>query len=307
MNGHTTNQDLGETSGFVLPPNNSADSIFVHDLKTDIWLPSLYIPQLLKEPLDDDETPVTMFSYRDLSFLLFFRGQHNNSRIASELLSLLENRLSEFCGTYASNENESISTQALFAGEPGMDIIYVDRQDNSFLLLSQYDLSSNNFRRKANTTSPNDNNNNNLAAKGLFGIGFKIKENCEREKDVTSTVKSTYHMNLLDCRHKLAAHLPLDVMLAFDDMFNEIGRLSCRQNILKEPQLSLDERNYERNDYRKRTVELCTYLPQGWVYGRACESRELYVLLDTNLFVTISDVTKAVSRVRERMLNDKLL
>lgn len=33
---------------------------------------------------------------------------------------------------------------------------------------------------------------------------------------------------------------------------------------------------------------------------------ELYVLLDTRKFVTISDVTKAVTRVRGRILNDKL-
>jgi hypothetical protein len=97
------------------------------------------------------------------------------------------------------------------------------------------------------------------------------------------------------------------VMLAFDDMFNEIGRLCCRPNILKAAQNNSHGEGTDNTANPNKTVELCTYLPQGWVYGRACRSRELYVLLDTGKFVTISDVTKAVTRVRERILNDKLL
>jgi hypothetical protein len=323
MNGDTTNHNSQhETKGFVTPPNASdkdqaTNSIFVWDLKSEAWLPCIFIPRMLNESLayshDDPNTgtPITLFKYGDFSILLFFNGQYSDEKFASEMLSLAANRFSGFCDEYSAAESKSVPAvdlqsnkqiirENMFLGEPGMDIIFVDREDNTFLLLSQHDLSSNYFHRKTNTTSLNDN-----MTKGIFGIGHKIKENCERENDAAPFIKSSHHMNKLDCRHKLAAHLPLDVMLAFDDMFDEIGRLGWRKNILNISQLNLDETNHDVNG--NRTIELCTYLPQGWVYCRAFKRLELYVLLDTSKFVTISDVTKAVSRVRERLLNDKLL
>jgi hypothetical protein len=50
-----------------------------------------------------------------------------------------------------------------------------------------------------------------------------------------------------------------------------------------------------------KTIELCTFLPQGWVYCHANEDQELYILLDTSKFVTIADVQKAVVKVRDRI------
>ena len=293
MNGHSANK----VSGFSSPPFSSAvsdveasESLFVPSLKHEVWLPSLYIPKLLDASGDEGgidfnvEMSGTLFTHGDFSFLLFFKGQINHNKSDPELLSKLAITLSSFCDEYSSTEDDSNLISEMFSGEPGMDIVFVDRKDNNFLLLSQHDLSSNNFHRKVNTTSPNNGSN---MATGIFGLGFRSKGNFDRENDVTSHIKPSSYMNMLDCRHKLAAHLPLDVMLAFDDMFNEIGYRRRRNSAHK-------------------TVELCTYLPQGWVYGRAYGEWELYVLLDTSKFVTISDVTKAVTRVRERMLNDKL-
>ena len=111
---------------------------------------------------------------------------------------------------------------------------------------------------------------------------------------------------MLDRRQKLAAYLPLDIMLAFDDMFNEIDQMHHQQNIQEDSQLITNVTGDRHTTNRERIIELCTYLPQGWVYARAHHSLELYVLLDTSKFVTISDVTKAVTRIRERILNDKI-
>jgi hypothetical protein len=310
ISGHTTNHSSQyEAKGFVTPhasDDQAADSVFVWDLKSEAWLPCLFIPPMTNESLEcshDDsntETPVTLFKHGDFSFLLCFNGHYSDEKFASEMLSLLADRISGFCDEYSATEHKSgpvvdfhskqIINENTFLGEPGMDIIFVDREDNTFLLLSHHDLSSNDFHRKTNTTSLNDN----MTKGGIFGLGFKIKENCERENDSTSFIRSSHYTNKLDCRHKLAAYLPLDVMLAFDDMFNEIGRLGRRKNILETSQLNSDEVQANRKVNRNTTIELCTYLPQGWVYGRAFKSLELYVLLDTSKFVTISDVTKAV-------------
>lgn len=305
------------TTGYIAPhPHDNeqaVDSIFVSDLKCEVWLPCVYLPSMIDQSDDDHTTatPVTLFAHEDYAFLLFFRGMYSDKKSASELLSSIQSRLSRFCGENSPNENSVVESSAkgyqhildrsLFNGEPGKDIIFVDRENNKFILLSQRDLATNNFHRKTNTTSQSNN-----AAKGIFGLGFKIKENCDREHDTPSFSESSAYVNMLDCRHKLASYLPLDVMLAFDDLFNEIGQMNCRQNILEEPPLISDVAQDKSTSNRNRTIELCTYLPQGWVYGRACESLELYVLLDTSKFVTISDVTKAVTRVHERLLNDKM-
>lgn len=315
MNGHATNKhDMDQVAGFVFPPRSSnitdddkaAESFYVDDFLREVWLPRLYITHLLDESIEDDsdlEISATMFTRKEFSFLLFFTGQPGaNKQLASALFSLLNNQLSGFFSKYRSNDiDASVSSSSVssYSKEPGMDIIFIDREDNSCILLSQHDLSTDDFRQKANKRSGSDNN----MAKGILGLGLKVKENIERENAVVSLFsKPSIHSNMLDCRHKLAAYLPLDVMLAFDDMFNEIGRLGYRQQTLKVSNLGLVEEHMIRN----RTVELCTYLPQGWVYGRACTSRELYVMLDTSKFVTISDVMKAVTRVREHLLSDCL-
>jgi hypothetical protein len=305
MNGHSANHDSCATTGFISPPgqgiNPAADSIFIWDLKYEAWLPRLFISQMVDENhVIKPKTPVTLFAHGDYSFLLFFSGVYSDEKSASELLSSVESRISGFCDDCSANVRNPLTAPATtnpFAGEPGMDIIFVNREDNTFLLSSQHELSSNDFHRKTNATSHN--------GKGIFGLGF-IKETCERENEMSSLSKSSTYTSMLDCRHKLAAYLPLDVMLAFDDMFNEIGRLNSRKNILEVNDLDSDENQGENTSSRNRSVELCTYLPQGWVYGRAEMNCELYVLLDTRRFVTISDVTKAVTRVREKISNDKL-
>ncbi|KAL3800657.1 hypothetical protein HJC23_006119 [Cyclotella cryptica] len=326
--------------------DKAVHSLYVHDLNCEVWLPRVHIPQLIaRSKIDRNndgtvETHVTLFGREEFNFLLFFTlhtteddemsgffvktlkdqprdvdgqaSKHNEEHIGnmlpSDVLTLLANKMTRFCDEYSFRDHHSmsridapinhVSSDTLFVGEPGMDIIFIDRENSTFFLLSQHDLSANDFQRRAKTTPPNDNN---ILTKGLFGIGLKIKETCDRENEVRSFSRSSSYIDMLDCRHKLAAYLPLDVMLAFDDMFNEIGGLRVRQNV----QDTVQCRSREESN-RGKMVELSTYLPQGWVYGRAHGGHELYILLDTGEFVTISDVTKAVTRIRERILNDTL-
>ena len=50
-----------------------------------------------------------------------------------------------------------------------------------------------------------------------------------------------------------------------------------------------------------RVVELCTFLPQGWVFCRAHEHSELFGVFDPNVYVTLADVQKATMRIRREL------
>ena len=100
---------------------------------------------------------------------------------------------------------------------------------------------------------------------------------------------------MMDCRHRLAAHLSHETMLALDDVFCEISNRASRIKSIP------PEREAE-----SKSIEVTTFFPQSWIHGRAYGEMELYVLLDTSRFVTINDVQRATTRVRERLLNDRL-
>ena len=290
---------------------------------------------------DAIETHVAMFGKGDFTFLLFFElqdpygggsileqmagemdprkdGSEEGKLIAGEaikkeakafatLLTFLDRQISEFCSTFSERDStdsgsntmapiKEINSHRLFQGEAGMDIICVNRNENRFILLSQHDLSSNQFKRVANEPIVIE-----KKPKGLFGLGGGQKPKQE-EQFTTTHRRPTHHSDICDCRHRVAAYLPLDVMLAFDDMFNEVGRLSHRQNLLS---LTMNDAMFKANstddNSGSKTIELCTFLPQGWVYCHANEEQELYILLDTSKFVTIADVQKAVVKVRDRI------
>lgn len=318
------------------------ESLFVHSLNKHVWLPRIHLPCTSSfEDIDygnETETHAAFFESQELSFVLIFelpcpKGENgalaqmaeelkpksrktdkgssklisNATQAFTGMLTFLADQLTEFCDTHSSHEvdpasndmapTEEINSSSVFPGEPGMDIICIDRDENSFVLLSQHDLSSNEFKRIV----PKNDGATSTPKFGLFGMGSKPKETSDQK----IPCHPLQYTNMLDCRHKLAAYLPLDVMLAFDDMFNEFGCLSCRRNVLT---FTAGETGTHVNNDKctKKSMELCTFLPQGWVYGRAFGNVELYILLDTSKFVTINDVQKAVTRVRERIFNDKI-
>jgi len=322
-----------------------AESFFVRNLNKHIWLPRVFLPFASSFDIGDDdetETYAALFESKELSFILIFeiasfdgeesalaymteelkpksrkvdkgssKPSSNDTEAFTDMITFVADQLTEFCKTYSVPEVDSVSgdvvpakemnSNSVFPGEHGMDIIYVDRDQSSFILLSHHDLSSNDFKRIAPKNDGLASVNGSKPKFGLFGIGPKPKETSEEEVPG----RALQYSNMLDCRHKLAAYLPLDVMLAFDDMFNGMECLSCRRNGLT---FSMDgtDGTVSNDTCTNKSIEMCTFLPQGWVYGRAFGNVELYVLLDTSKFVTINDVQKAVSRVRERIFNDKI-
>ncbi|KAL7536598.1 hypothetical protein ACHAWF_005512 [Thalassiosira exigua] len=323
--------------------NELSESLFISGIDKNVWMPCVHLPPTFGSTTgdndDEKETHVAMYQNREFRILVYFdipsnagsegvlaqmgqelqpkSGKRRNGMKKSvshqtqsfaDMLTCLSHELSEFCNTYSSHgadftsgdaaSNEDADSGRLFPGEPGLDILYIDRDEGSFVLLSQHDLSSNELKRAVRKS---DGDSSPKPKFGLFGIGSKPKETSQ---DIER--RPSQYMNMMDCRHKLAACLPLDVMLAFDDMFNEIQRLLRDQEDNVGPNaLSMTSQDTHSTE-RKKSIELCTFLPQGWVYGRAFCNIELYVLLDTSKFVTINDVQKAVARVRERIFNDKI-
>ena len=344
---HSSNGDEGAGFlAYPYPPTDKdgpINSLFVRSMKKHVWLQRVYLPGFDTVDMDDEvETLVAVFESDELTFLLFFdmtiphgntsslarmaeelqpksrNSKDGNSKPVSgstqafvEVLSFLAEEMTEFCNMYSPREADSasadtapvreIDSKKMFQGEPGMEIISIDRDENSFVLLSQHDLSSNEFKRitaKDNVSAPPS-----KPKFGLFGIGSKPKDMSDSE---LSPNPSPYS-NMLDCRHKLAAYLPLGVTLALDDVFNEIGCFTGRNDTLTYSLVGgVDANRFNADSGAPKSIELCTFLPQGWVYGRAYGGIELYIVLDTSKFVTINDVQKAVSRIREKVFNDKI-
>jgi hypothetical protein len=174
--------------------------------------------------------------------------------------------------------------------------------------MSQHDLSSNEFHRTTHKVSKVDDNNSPFKSiQKLFSNSPKSKDTISRERYATARppLPPSKYTNMLDCRHKLAAYLPLEIIIALDDMFNEMRCLSSHYENYS-PMIEFTAHPGNDDDCIKPTArkskEMCTYLPQGWVWGRSMGNIELYIILDTGVFATINHVQKAVTRVQEHLI-----
>jgi hypothetical protein len=90
----------------------------------------------------------------------------------------------------------------------------------------------------------------------------------------------------IDCRYRLANQLSSESLYAFDDAMDEVARYTER---------------YESGSIEP--YEMCTLLSNNrWFYAFAHGPKELYVLFDTALFVTVADVQQAAARIRGELL-----
>lgn len=83
-----------------------------------------------------------------------------------------------------------------------------------------------------------------------------------------------------DLRHQLLTRLAPDAVAAFDDMMNVIHGKSGGDG-----------------------VELCTFLPHGWVWAASSGDRELYMVFDPAEHGTINDVEQTGERIRQFYFN----
>jgi len=50
---------------------------------------------------------------------------------------------------------------------------------------------------------------------------------------------------------------------------------------------------------KKSVVELCTCMPNGWVYAYSMQEKDIYVYFDNAIYVTVADVQSAALRIKE--------
>ena len=107
----------------------------------------------------------------------------------------------------------------------------------------------------------------------------------------------------LDCRHRLTSHLPLDIVLAFDDMMNEVRKVREGKQIADSHRI-LRWPPSPSNSNDDRCVELCTCMRQGWIYAFTQNEHELYAFFDASIYVTVADVQSAALRIRKRLFGE---
>ncbi len=216
----------------------------------------------------------------------------------SSLLSDLQNyqRISSPNDLFLMNYNENCLDflKTSQTGKCGADVIFVDRNEHNLIILTE-------------RLPPYDRNN---SGQNKISKSMSKKILSLDLLDKTSNITNSYEGNFfgraknikmmysehIDCRHILAMHFPSNVILSFDDMFNEILRLRL-ENASDTNVISMNE----------RILELCTFSPFGWMYARAHNERELYILFDSDIHVTLADVQKAASQIRCNVFNDALL
>ena len=162
-----------------------------------------------------------------------------------------------------------------YGGEAGSSVIYVDRLANKVVLY-------NNTNADKQSSAADGNTGGNT----VMTDGGEIGSNMETHREFL-----IHSDDDLDSRHMLASRLPLDVVLALDEMMKEVRQSSRCQNI--------ESKNNAVGG--SRVIELCTFLPQGWVFCRAHEYRELYGVFDPNVYITLADVQKATMRIRREL------
>jgi len=167
-----------------------------------------------------------------------------------------------------------------YLGEPGTDIVYVDRSENLLVLLPRH------IHRKHDT-------------KNVRRICMPLLFQTKRAKQEIEDNQKVYlplelHIDS-DCRHFLAAHLSLKILLAFDDRFIEISQRN---------RMSQDEKKLRVDNPTLDMVQSCTFLPEGWTYCCVEKNKELYMLIDTDLYTTLAAVHDVTKQVKQRLSNE---
>jgi len=297
-----------DAGSFVSPPRvlpsfdtlgyEVVESIFILSLG-DIWLPRVKLPLCGDENRGIESeilARVALFKYDAYEFLIFLNGDEfvAESVTLSGPVTTGVNTSLPICTIQVSESAITVLTSLsrqlqdvlqrmpilypdrVYEGEPGSNVVYVDRLANKVVLFS----SGGNHADKARDPNNGPVDNGAVVTRGNE-IDFGMRP-C-REFLMSSD-------DDLDCRHLLASRLPLDIVLALDEMMKEVRQSSSHQKT---------EGGVHAGG--SRVVELCTFLPQGWVFCRAHEHRELFGVFDPNVYVTLADVQKATMRIRREL------
>jgi len=292
-----------------LPPNSNAivapgtaersvESLRIEALG-NVWMPRVVLPLLAQGEagkrvhVGEKAARVAFVEYRDYDFIIFVngaglstmkadttslttvqRGQSHELRaseiVTSALVSLsnqLQDNLHRICIDASNNLTAGMREEEDAQGQAGVDMLFIDRLANTLILFNNGVPMTGPIRKAVGVTANEPGPSSHTSRNDVVHDYSSFLVNCEDE---------------LDCRHLLASHLPLDIVLALDEMMKEI-RQSCSSI----------------NADGSRVTEICTFSPQGWVYCRAAMHRELYAVFDPKLFVTLADVQKKALQIRK--------
>jgi hypothetical protein len=323
----SSNEDAQRVSGrFLSPPPLFMLSPLdrTHSLEgphnTKVWAPLIHLPLLLvcedKVQYVDVNAFAIRFELREFSFLLYFmlRTQEDPwtekttpsfshlEELALGLSDAVHSAVGEGepVGT-SSDASDLIQKSEVVLGEwdeLGQDVIFVNRPQHKMILFSDRKQTAVKSRvtQKAPGRKPR---------RRFLGFGTDSKNTLPEKSPSRESrrFESDWSALGLDCRHRLASHLPLDIVLAFDDMMNEVRKVREGKQITDSHRLLRwpPSPSNLNDDCR---VELCTCMRQGWIYAFTQNEHELYAFFDDSIYVTVADVQSAALRIRKRLLGE---
>jgi len=246
------------------------------------WAPKLMLPTTRGEERDK-RARVLLYTAGDFSFLVFLHEEELDLQsppgrnTVSSLLVSVRNQLDAAVLATITSQTMSPAPSIADLREPGVDFIMIDRKQQEMILYTDHNSAVQNPKPQAKSASP----------RKLFGFLPPPPPPMQEETRTAAISPTSLEWSVLglDCRHLLASHLHLDVLLAFDDMMNDIATTEFLSD----------------NDTGSKYVELCTCMTLGWVYGCANEDTELYAFFDSSTYVTVSDVQNAIKRMKEKV------
>jgi hypothetical protein len=280
-------QDIPMTSeeGFLAPPSLSllCPSDEGHDFSgcqddDRVWAPLVDLALCRGDDLPQDlpsvKTRVCLYDYEDLSFLLYILPVTDEEEHDSSYKDLFHKTATQISTALAQiqapDERQSdgsplghrVRMETRHWEQPGREIVFIDRSSQTLVLFSHRIRDANNNNNVSNERSE------------------------KKNRFFKSSTQSTQQRNPnFDCRHLLASHLSLDSVLAFEDVMNEVGQNQSAKN--------RDE---------NRPIEICTFIPEGWMFANADRGHELYVLFDSKLHVTVADVQNAALQIWKELM-----
>jgi len=275
---------------FMFSAAEEATYIQFQNPQNKVWLLNVSLPLQILMGGSAKERPfatrAVVYEAEAYSFLLFL-DIVDNVDASCDLLQI-ESRLKDM--VLASNEKDrdidslgNDESERIQWTEPGQDVVIVDRGHNKLYLFSDRKQATRKDRKKqsAGKNPP----------KRFLTFGTK-SQTSSGDNDRSRSTHLEWAALGLDCRHLLASHLHLDILLAFDDMMNEIA--------LRKRSRRKDSDITSHAIQRKcGVIELCTCMPLGWIYACGAEEMELYAFFDSSIYVTVADVQSAATKIQE--------
>jgi len=259
-----------------------------------VWSPEIWLPVVVQA--DDSvsdctvETRVVLYEHDGFDFLLLLSdiseqpdSIEETGSSTGDISSFLVNTRGALVEAVVSASQEANvlmeePDHTVVIAEPGQDVISVDRISHRLVLYSDRKrvLTANGVGWKAGkATQP----------RRFFGLGSRKPLPVTKEKSNGDDILEWASLGL-DCRHLLASHLHLDVILAFDDMMNQVA---------------FRRSQHDSSATSSFTLEICTCMTLGWIYAHCMDNEELYVYFDNSTYVTVADVQIAARRIRSKL------